>query len=1072
MKNWAKYVLISVILLGTTAWAFGPSLMGFFAKPTDSASQTTTLLASDRYNMRPTPIDDDQITYIDSLQYGLAKGETHGFLLKVNTSESSIDLNCGGTDVADFECTFYKLAATYPDNSDKWLRASVSSSPASGTDAYWDWMGEIPTGSGNFVPEATSTDELIWVDIKAKTTATATTNADLVLNAGDDSINVEMQVYNWTVDIVPVQQTVIEISNAFVDDAHYGSYQSDSVLGSINGKYTDILKDNLVTAYFNSNVFLSGDGGSPEQFDLDGSSAAGGSWQQLILDKYHEDDWYLFWRSSPHTQSSHRTASYADLADQTVTDEADIANGQAMVYVYDEPADTTGVLTIVKDVLDNWDNKQTLMFLTTNAADDDSANATTVGLDFSDYTNLLLVPNTVEVDGSPTSITDADYTSGQTGVYTACESTCGADENTNGFVGSDIGYLNLTAIDYATVRARGMYWLVQRTNWRDKIVVLLHYASVQCHSGADGLDITPVADVSDSLDGTYFVLEGDNKIHSNSVCFWFDIDDSGTSQPGGACSSADANEEITSLATNATAAQVNDAILTAIDGRSEFVAYENTANDTINVVGGLWGGTQSAGTSGFTFDYDEHHNPWFSARRFTTMGDGCLIAPNIPGNKPWTGLDAFAKGNDDGSPSIRLKIMRDSMYEGMYLDTYHTREAGTPIADTLITDLSTYETDYGEYEYLRHRVGAANGAGNSITSHTLSASKLKIGTEPATAAVDATMTAFTASARNRLGAVDTAWSTNCTISIASGPGGGAFSSGSTTTVTPSSGVCTFDDVALDTEGTYTLTIASSGLTSVTTTSVTITAAVTDLNSIGTLAYWWNAENITTSGGDITEWDQLDTGETEVLDNSGSINDPAHNSSAINSLAAGDFDASNDEAAESALSPTIATSYILVVFKLSANTSARSCIVGAWDRFNDWTLSATSSKLVSVQVGSNQASWVDGSASADTNWHHLILVVRNSGNEEVWLDGASTKDLDTGATGAATIEAIRVGACGDMDVSGDGGGGVPDIKGDDVTIAEVAIWSALDMTGNGTGDEYEEVNDYVCDKYGSTMTGCP
>ena len=247
---------------------------------------------------------------------------------------------------------------------------------------------------------------------------------------------------------------------------------------------------------------------------------------------------------------------------------------------------------------------------------------------------------------------------------------------------------------------------------------------------------------------------------------------------------------------------------------------------------------------------------------------------------------------------------------------------------------------------------------------------------------------------------------------------------------------------------------------------TTTVALADLNDIGTLVYWWNAQNVT---GTITSWNQLDATETETLASSGSINIPSLNTSDLNGYNTGTFDASNSEASESNLSPTMATAYILVVFQMQATTAARTCVIASNDRFNDYSLSVTgsagSSKLASVQVGSNQASWVDGTAAADTSWHYMIFVVRNAGNEEVWIDGASSKDIDTAATGAAQVQSIRIGACGDMDAGGDGGGGAPDIIGDDVKIAEVAMWSALDMTGNGTGDEYAEIKTYISSKYG-------
>jgi autotransporter-associated beta strand protein len=65
-----------------------------------------------------------------------------------------------------------------------------------------------------------------------------------------------------------------------------------------------------------------------------------------------------------------------------------------------------------------------------------------------------------------------------------------------------------------------------------------------------------------------------------------------------------------------------------------------------------------------------------------------------------------------------------------------------------------------------------------------------------------------------------------TMTIASGPGGGGFSAGSTTTVSAVSGVATFSNLAFNTAGTYTITAASTTLTPATSNSFPISPVLT------------------------------------------------------------------------------------------------------------------------------------------------------------------------------------------------------------------------------------------------------
>jgi hypothetical protein len=105
-----------------------------------------------------------------------------------------------------------------------------------------------------------------------------------------------------------------------------------------------------------------------------------------------------------------------------------------------------------------------------------------------------------------------------------------------------------------------------------------------------------VADVADSLDGKYFILE---KQDGTSHAFWYDTDDSGTTIPAGA-SAADAATEITGVATNdsaATVATVTEAVVEA-QGFASTVSTDTITATNDNA--GAVGTAPDAGDSGFT----------------------------------------------------------------------------------------------------------------------------------------------------------------------------------------------------------------------------------------------------------------------------------------------------------------------------------------------------------------------------------------------------------------------------------------------------------------------------------------
>jgi hypothetical protein len=90
----------------------------------------------------------------------------------------------------------------------------------------------------------------------------------------------------------------------------------------------------------------------------------------------------------------------------------------------------------------------------------------------------------------------------------------------------------------------------------------------QATSGtAEVTSITTVADDSDSLDGTYFLIYDD----AGSVGVWIDTDDSGTTAPAGA-SGADRALEVATIATDDDADTVASKIATVLNNDSKFTA--------------------------------------------------------------------------------------------------------------------------------------------------------------------------------------------------------------------------------------------------------------------------------------------------------------------------------------------------------------------------------------------------------------------------------------------------------------------------------------------------------------------
>lgn len=110
-----------------------------------------------------------------------------------------------------------------------------------------------------------------------------------------------------------------------------------------------------------------------------------------------------------------------------------------------------------------------------------------------------------------------------------------------------------------------------------------------------------VADVSESLDGTYFIVNGE----TGSWAIWIDVGDSGTAAPAASTTSY---AEITSVAADDTAAAVAAAIANDLQNNADFsidftVEYDATVDDDLITITDNFIGTRTditANTSGFT----------------------------------------------------------------------------------------------------------------------------------------------------------------------------------------------------------------------------------------------------------------------------------------------------------------------------------------------------------------------------------------------------------------------------------------------------------------------------------------
>lgn len=112
-------------------------------------------------------------------------------------------------------------------------------------------------------------------------------------------------------------------------------------------------------------------------------------------------------------------------------------------------------------------------------------------------------------------------------------------------------------------------------------------------STAQAETFTAVADVSDSLDGTYFILSDTD----GTVAFWIDTDNSGTAEPS---HGADRAVEITTIATDDSAGTVATKVAAAVNGDSKFTSSADSTTVTVTHVDIEPLDVGTAGDSGFT----------------------------------------------------------------------------------------------------------------------------------------------------------------------------------------------------------------------------------------------------------------------------------------------------------------------------------------------------------------------------------------------------------------------------------------------------------------------------------------
>ena len=188
--------------------------------------------------------------------------------------------------------------------------------------------------------------------------------------------------------------------------------------------------------------------------------------------------------------------------------------------------------------------------------------------------------------------------------------------------------------------------------------------------------LTTRADSNDDLDAKYFILYERNGSNINSVAFWFDVDNTGTTAPIEA-TNADRNIKISTILTNDSANTVANKVAIAINADSAFSA--TNSNDTVTITNTNVGSVNNPlmGNSGFLSLIDTEGFSEFSSlisgSTLTIKNEvkGVVASPSI-GNTSFS-VNVTTNGEAgihwlDGSPFNTLNPNASNLYTFINID--------------------------------------------------------------------------------------------------------------------------------------------------------------------------------------------------------------------------------------------------------------------------------------------------------------------------------------------------------------------------------------------------------------------
>jgi hypothetical protein len=226
---------------------------------------------------------------------------------------------------------------------------------------------------------------------------------------------------------------------------------------------------------------------------------------------------------------------------------------------------------------------------------------------------------------------------------------------------------------------------------------------------------------------------------------------------------------------------------------SPLTLIETTGQSTVTTTGHWWSGTFIAGYYGNNFLNDGNQNKGGSAVSFNfnlaTAGSYDVSiwypassgnAANVPVNIPTAGgtTTEFVNEQQNGGQWVDLGVF-----------AFNAGAAPIVFSNSGTSGLVV--------------ANAVKLTADPVVISPLPAQTLAIDA-PATTPVGATMPPITVSIENSNGKVESGDNSAVTLSIASGPAGGAFTATSTITVNAVNGVATFNNIALNTAGNYVL----------------------------------------------------------------------------------------------------------------------------------------------------------------------------------------------------------------------------------------------------------------------------